>query len=167
MRLLLSPKPQQSKVYFSKVYLSKVYFCENTWLAYLLASSFASLFWDPLLAHAPTSKRVGVFCSFSPLWHLRQIGDNLDKMRLLLSQNWQSLGSMVLQWFLVWQPLELMVFSLVPNHWSNDGMVHFNASMDLINLILRSKLAHCAPPPQWETFGLHVEIAQLVKMCTY
>ena len=22
-------------------------------------------------------------------------------------------------------------------------------------------------PPQWETFGLHVEIAQLFKMCTY
>ena len=23
------------------------------------------------------------------------------------------------------------------------------------------------PPPQWETFGLHVEIDQLVKMCAY
>ena len=56
------------------------------------------------------------------------IGTNGFSMVLCLSKIgpdgflvWQPLVSMVLRWFLVWQPLD--GFSMVANHWSNDGMV--------------------------------------------
>ena len=46
----------------------------------------------------------------------------------------------------------------VPLHWTVS-----NPKPDCKNMLT----IKIVPPPQWETFGLYVELAELLKMCTY